>query len=108
MSLIRIITQSGPGGVITTILSYGTARYWLPDVARTELVLGAAVAGFLFILLLELFSKQAILFVSFPVILRVKREMESDQDRFINTYKQNREDFDKYDEQVFRYTCSLL
>ena len=76
MSLIRVITQTGPGGVITTILAYGTARYWLPNITRNELVLGAAVTGFLFILILELFSKPAISFLSFPIILQVKKEIE--------------------------------
>jgi len=76
MSLIRIITQTGPGGVITTILTYGTASYWLPDLARSELVFSAAVTGFLFMLILELLSKPAISFLSFPIILQVKRDME--------------------------------
>jgi len=107
MSLIRIITQTGPGGVITTILTYGTASYWLPDLARSELVFSAAVTGFLFMLILELLSKPAISFLSFPIILQVKRDMEkkNSQENFIDKYKGNREDLDKFDGQVFRYTC---
>jgi len=57
-------------------------------------------------LILELLSKPAISFLSFP-ILQVKRDMEkkNSQENFIDKYKGNREDLDKFDGQVFRYTC---
>jgi len=58
-------------------------------------------------LILELLSKPAISFLSFPIILQVKRDMEkkNSQENFIDKYKGNREDLDKFDGQVFRYTC---
>jgi len=107
MSLIRIITQAGPGGTVVTILSYVIGKYWFPDIARSELVLAAAVSGFLFALILKLLSKQAIAFISFPVILRAKREIEekNNQGHFYFDNEDKKDDFDKFDGQVFQYTC---
>jgi len=107
MSLIRIITQAGPGATVVSILSYLTGKYWFPDLARNELVLTAAVFGFLFGLILKLLSKQAIFFVSFPIIVQAKREIDekNDQDHFYFDHEDKKDDFDKFDGQVFQYTC---
>lgn len=107
MSLIRIIVQAGPGGTVVSILAYSTGKYWFPNTARDELVLAAAVLGFIFGLILKLLSKQAISFLSFPIIVRAKREInrKNDQGHFYFDNKDKKEDFDKFDGQVFQYTC---
>lgn len=107
VSLIRIITQAGPGGTVVSILAYSIGKYWFPNIARNELVLAAAVFGFMFGLILKLLSKQAIFFVSFPIIVRAKREIDkkNDQGHFYFDNEDKKEDFDKFDGQVFQYTC---
>lgn len=90
-----------------TILAYFTGEYWFPSTARNELVLAAAVFGFIFGLLLKLLSKQAISFLSFPIIVRAKREIDrkNNQGHFYFDNEDKKEDFDKFDGQVFQYTC---
>ncbi|QRY22821.1 MULTISPECIES: hypothetical protein [Halobacterium] len=90
-----------------TILSYLIGNYWFPDIARNELVLAAAVFGFLFALILNLLSKQAIAFISFPFILRAKRDIEekNSQGQFYFDNEDKKDHFDKFDRQVFQYTC---
>lgn len=107
MTLIRIITQAGPGATIVTVLVYSVGKYWFPDIARNELVLAAAVFGFLFGLILKLLSKQAISFISFPIIVRAKRKIEekNNQGHFYFDNEDKKNDFDKFDGQVFQYTC---
>lgn len=107
MSLIRIITQTGPGGIVVSILAYSTGKYWFPNIARNELALIAATFGFIFGLILKLLSKEAISFVSFPIIVRAKREIDkkNDQGHFYFDNEDKKDDFDKFDGQVFQYTC---
>jgi len=107
MSLIQIITQAGPGGTVVSILAYSVGKYWFPTITRNELVLAAAVSGFIFGLILKLLSKQAILFISFPIILKAKKEIDkkNDQGHFYFDNEDKKDDFDKFDGQVFQYTC---
>ena len=90
-----------------SVLAYSIGKYWFPSIARNELVLTAAVFGFLFTLVLKLLSKQAISFISFPIIVGAKRSIDkkNDQGHFYFDNEEKKDDFDKFDDQVFQYTC---
>ncbi|WP_135824486.1 hypothetical protein [Halorussus ruber] len=90
-----------------SVLAYSIGKYWFPNITRNELVLAAAVSGFIFALVLKLLSKQAIGFISFPIILRAKRSIDekNGQGHFYFDNEDKKDDFDKFDGQVFQYTC---
>lgn len=88
------------------LLTYLLVSYWMPGLTRNSAVLLAASVAFFYILIIELLSKPAVSFLSFPIILRVKKEVDEKNDggHFYYDHEENQEELTKFDSQVFRYT----
>lgn len=106
MSLVRVVTQGGPGGIVLFFYLYGSFKFWVPSKSRFTLIFIAVVLAYLLPLLIELLSDQAISFISYPIIKDAKRKIDEqtgDED-FYFSHEDKQDKLDEYDDKVYRYT----
>lgn len=106
MSLVRVITQGGPGGILLFLYLSGSCWIWMENWTRFILLFPAVVIAFLFPLLIELLSDITISFISYPVIKEVKKEIDekTGSENFYFDHEEKQEKLDEYDNKVYRYT----
>lgn len=109
MNMRDAVAQGGPGASLLFLYIYASLYLWIPSINQGPRIFIAASAAFVFSVSLELGSDAAIAFISFPIILRTKREIDevSDGGEFYWSDEDQQDKLDKFDNQVFRYTVLI-
>ena len=106
MSLIRVVTQGGPGGILLLLYIIGSGYIWSGSIDTRAVVFVAVVAAFLLPLYVELDSDRAIRFISYPIIKQSKEQIDDktgDED-YYHDHPDKQAKLDNYDEKTYRYT----
>lgn len=110
MSLVRVVTEGGPGAIVLFLYFYLSGLLLGLDVTPGVNIAIFVTVAFVFPLIIELASDWAIKFVALPIIVSAKKEIDENIDSeedFYYDYEENQEELTKYDNQAFRYTVLL-
>ena len=106
MSLIRVVTQGGPGGVLLMLYVIGSGYIWTGTVDNRVVIFVAVLAGFVLPLYISLDSDRTIRFIAYPIIAEAKREIDQNKgnEDFYHGHPDKQDKLDDYDEKTYQHT----